>query len=239
MPHRWEGLPKAPKCCSGMGHIVRLVFGFLTLAVASLAEAQGNLDQGKTAAELYASDCATCHKSPQSVSSTKPFFGLEGFLSKHYTSSRESAAILAAYLKDEFEEGIPRPPADIPNVMQPLTSQPTTAQHTQSTARRGPPKATSPATNDPPVTPAPANNAAETVEPPATSGPAVTPAADNRAADTLAYPPANGQAATPAAGDSSADKSASPAANSAAHTVDPPAASRPSSGPIPLADIRL
>ena len=127
---------------SGRG--VRLRFGFLAFAFASSAGAQENLDQGKTGAQLYASACATCHKSPQSIPKTKWFFGLESFLREHYTSSRESAAILAAYLKgqeklsadsqrdrgarhisqakrseptpSEFEEDIPRPPADIADV---------------------------------------------------------------------------------------------------------------------------
>jgi hypothetical protein len=74
-------------------HGVRLAFGFLALAIAGSAEAQGDLDQGKTAAQLYASACATCHKSPQSVSKTKWFFGLESFLRDHFTSSSESAAL--------------------------------------------------------------------------------------------------------------------------------------------------
>lgn len=123
---------------------VVLAIGFLALCVASLARAQGDLDQGKSAAQLYASACAACHKSPRSVSHTTWFFGLESFLSQHYTSNRESAAILAAYLKaqdrppvesrrgsavkrvsqarpsepapNESEENIPRPPADIPDV---------------------------------------------------------------------------------------------------------------------------
>ena len=82
---------------SGRG--ARLAIGSLTLCVASAAAAQGNLDHGKTAAQLYASACATCHQSPQSVSNTKRLLGLESFLSEHYTSSRESAAILAAYLR--------------------------------------------------------------------------------------------------------------------------------------------
>jgi hypothetical protein len=124
-----------------MFNCVRLVFGFLALAVAGSAKAQGDLDQGKTAAQLYASACATCHKSPQNLSKTKWSFGLESFLREHYTSSSESAAILAVYLKgqeklsaepqrgraashltqvpsltvNEFGEEIPRPPADIPN----------------------------------------------------------------------------------------------------------------------------
>ena len=127
-----------------LGRGVRLAVGSLALCIASAAGAQGNLDQGKTAAQLYASACATCHKSPQSVSNTKRFLGLESFLGEHYTSSRESAAILAAYLKglekpsaesqrgrgaakrtsqatpsepmlSESEEDIPRPPADVPD----------------------------------------------------------------------------------------------------------------------------
>jgi mono/diheme cytochrome c family protein len=129
---------------SGRG--VRLGFSSLALALAlaSAAGAQGNLDQGKTGAQLFASGCASCHKSAQSVSNTKWFFGLESFLRQHYTSSSESAAMLAAYLKGQekaaaqsqhnrgarrmtevapsppapgkIEEDIPRPPADIPDV---------------------------------------------------------------------------------------------------------------------------
>jgi len=40
-----------------VGRGIRLGFGVLALAGANSAEAQGNLDQGKTAAQLYASAC--------------------------------------------------------------------------------------------------------------------------------------------------------------------------------------
>jgi|SRR5215471_10196597 len=125
-----------------LGHSVRLTISSLALCVASSAGAQGNLDQSKTAAQLYASNCATCHESLASVRNTKSFFELERFLSQHYTSNRESAANLAAYLKgpeklsvesqrrrgamsevrspeptpSASEEDTPRPPADIPEV---------------------------------------------------------------------------------------------------------------------------
>jgi hypothetical protein len=127
-----------------LARTVQLAIGSLVLCAAGPAAAQGDLDQGKTAAQLYASDCANCHKSPQSISTTRWFFGLESFLTEHYTSSRQSAAILAAYLKEQdrqsadaqrartakrvsqarpaeppsrnAEEDIPRPPADIPDV---------------------------------------------------------------------------------------------------------------------------
>jgi hypothetical protein len=76
-----------------------LAVALLALADAG-AVAQENLDQGKTGAQLYASDCAICHKSPQklALSSAGGIFGLGGFLREHYTASRESAAAITAYL---------------------------------------------------------------------------------------------------------------------------------------------
>ena len=125
-----------------LSHGVRLTISCLALCVASSAGAQGNLDQGKTATQLYASNCATCHESLASIRNTKSFFELKSFLSQHYTSNSEAAANLAAYLKGQdrvsvesqrrrgamsevrppepapsaSEEDIIRPPADIPEV---------------------------------------------------------------------------------------------------------------------------
>lgn len=63
------------------------------------ALAQENLDAGKSGAQLYASNCAICHKSAQALNkSAGGLFGLESFLREHYTSSRESAAAITAYL---------------------------------------------------------------------------------------------------------------------------------------------
>ena len=121
---------------------VWLTLGSLALFLTS-SGAQVDLDRGKTPAQLYASGCATCHKSPQSVAKTNSIFGLESFLSEHYTTSRESAALLTAYLKglEKPSDGVrgraaarsgrtnlsepapnvfnmdqpPRPPKDIPN----------------------------------------------------------------------------------------------------------------------------
>ena len=93
-----------PIGASLFGGLLSLFHGFwLTLGSLALfltsSGAQEDLDRGKTPAQLYASGCATCHKSPQSVAKTNSIFGLESFLSEHYTTSRESAALLAAYLK--------------------------------------------------------------------------------------------------------------------------------------------
>ena len=73
-----------------------LAIGSLALCVASSAGAQENLEQGKTGAQLYASVCADCHKSPQSLK--PPGIFLESFLREHYTADRVSAAAIATYL---------------------------------------------------------------------------------------------------------------------------------------------
>ena len=79
-------------------HGIRLAIGSLALCFASSAGAQGSLEQGKTAAQLYAANCASCHKSPQSVTKATGIFGLESFLRGHYTPSSQSAATITAYL---------------------------------------------------------------------------------------------------------------------------------------------
>jgi len=83
------------------GFVRRLIglCGFLLILGGPL-QAQENLDSGKTPAQLFASDCAVCHKSPQGLAAKGGGLGgLEGFLREHYTASRESAAIIAKYLQ--------------------------------------------------------------------------------------------------------------------------------------------
>jgi hypothetical protein len=76
-----------------------VVIIFVTVRITGSAGAQENLERAKTAAQLYATNCASCHKSPQSVTTTtKIFGGLESFLREHYTPSSQSAATIAAYL---------------------------------------------------------------------------------------------------------------------------------------------
>ena len=69
------------------------------LCSAGVAIAQENLDQGKSAAQLFASNCSACHKSPQGLAKAGGILGLDSFLREHYTASKESAGALAAYLK--------------------------------------------------------------------------------------------------------------------------------------------
>ena len=106
---------------------ISLLVGFLALCIASWTSAQENLEKGKTAAQLYANDCAICHKSPQSVPKTTGIFGLENFLREHYTASAEAAATIAAYL-----QGLERRRGDVAK----RTSQSKTSE--QAPKSRGP-----------------------------------------------------------------------------------------------------
>jgi hypothetical protein len=57
-----------------------------------------NLDEGKTGPQLFALDCAACHRSPQGLAKNYSGWSLTSFLRQHYTSSAGSANVLAAYL---------------------------------------------------------------------------------------------------------------------------------------------
>jgi hypothetical protein len=78
---------------------IRTAIGMVALCIAVPAGAQENLDLGKSPAQLFAANCAICHKSPQGLAKAGGMFGLDGFLREHYTASKESAAALAGYLK--------------------------------------------------------------------------------------------------------------------------------------------
>ena len=81
----------------GVNRGIGLATALLALALAVPVGAQENLDLGKTGAQLFAANCALCHKSPRPEQVRRP--GLSGFLREHYTSSRESATVIATYLE--------------------------------------------------------------------------------------------------------------------------------------------
>ncbi len=81
--------------CSGV--LAPAIVLFAALAP-PMAHAQVNIDQDKTPAHIFASDCAVCHKSIRGLANGRGSSALTGFLAEHYTSSREEAAALAAYV---------------------------------------------------------------------------------------------------------------------------------------------
>ncbi len=89
-----------------LGRRISLGAAVLALFIAGQAAAQEDLDSGKTPAQLYASNCAICHKTPHGLSKAGGPFGLQGFLREHYTASRQAAAAIAAYV-DAVDRGAP------------------------------------------------------------------------------------------------------------------------------------
>jgi hypothetical protein len=62
------------------------------------AQAQENLDAGKSPSQIFAGTCTACHKSPRGLLKTVAPGALQGFLRQHYTTSPEMAGVLASYL---------------------------------------------------------------------------------------------------------------------------------------------
>jgi hypothetical protein len=62
-------------------------------AAAGSAQAQSNLDAGKSPAQIFSDTCNACHRSPRELKQSNP-----GFLREHYTTGAREAAAMAAYL---------------------------------------------------------------------------------------------------------------------------------------------
>ena len=107
------------------------------------ARAQVNIDAGKTAAEIYASDCATCHKTPRGLAAGKNSLTLTIFLREHYTASGDQAKALAAYvLGAGGAEPAPKPKPEIEHAraQEPKPGEPKTAEPKVGEAKPGQPK---------------------------------------------------------------------------------------------------
>src|SRR5215471_16828256 len=57
-----------------------------------------DFDSGKSAPQLFASDCSSCHRTPHGLAKRMNSWSLDSFLREHYTASRASADTLSAYL---------------------------------------------------------------------------------------------------------------------------------------------
>ena len=80
---------------------IRRVAAVVVVLWMAPAAAQENLYANKSAAQIFATDCAMCHKQPAALAKAGGPLGLgmESFLRSHYTASRESAAFLAKYIQ--------------------------------------------------------------------------------------------------------------------------------------------
>src|ERR1700676_3205095 len=76
----------------------RLALGTVLVLIGGAVQAQ-NLDQGKSAAKLFADGCSSCHRSPRGLAKGRFKLTLYLFLKDHYASSADSASALASYLE--------------------------------------------------------------------------------------------------------------------------------------------
>jgi mono/diheme cytochrome c family protein len=89
-----------------MPAIVCVLALFALWLTAPDARAQENLDRNLTGPKLFATSCATCHKSARGLAKGRVSFLLTYYLRQHYTSSTGSAQVLSAYL-----QSVDTPPA--------------------------------------------------------------------------------------------------------------------------------
>lgn len=75
-----------------------MLIGLMTTAGAGPGRAQDNLDEGKSAKELFRTNCAICHRSVRGLGRSMGSWTLSGFLTEHYTTGRSAANTLANYL---------------------------------------------------------------------------------------------------------------------------------------------
>jgi hypothetical protein len=182
-----SALPVAQGVRFVRGRFFALAVSIATAVAAVPAQALAqNLDEGKTPQQLFAADCAACHKSPQSVGRNASV----GFLRQHYTSSARSASLLAGYLAsagaapnadrqktkgEDRETRARRKKGDQAAVTR--TGEPTATPPTHQPGRKDSRKSRRPLE---PVGSAPAATPAPSA---ATSLPAAEPATANRAAE--------------------------------------------------------
>jgi len=69
------------------------LFGAALVGTVAPAQAQSNLDAGKSPAQIFSDTCNACHRSPREIKPTSP-----GFLREHYSTGPREAAAMAAYL---------------------------------------------------------------------------------------------------------------------------------------------
>jgi mono/diheme cytochrome c family protein len=70
------------------------IAGVLGILVASSALPQGNIDAGKSPAQLFADTCSNCHRRPSELKRGAS----ASFLRQHYTPGAQEAAAMAGYL---------------------------------------------------------------------------------------------------------------------------------------------
>ncbi len=149
-----------------------------------------DLTRGKTPTQLFASDCADCHRNPRGLAKSDAR-SLAGFLRVHYTASKESAAAIAEYLVS-LGAGSPQraSPRPAPSAAKPpVPREPSKEPPSQTAAPAAKPsEASAPRPPEPASEPKPASAAAPPETPAAVSAPPPAPAPAAPASPPAASP---------------------------------------------------
>jgi hypothetical protein len=73
-----------------------------------------DLNEGKSAAELFQAGCSVCHQSPAGLAKGRREGELTSFLRQHYTSGVQHAAALANFLASRGGPAVAAPPRQAP-----------------------------------------------------------------------------------------------------------------------------
>jgi hypothetical protein len=95
------------------------------------AVAQGNIDAGKSPAQIFTDTCGACHRSPRELRRASA-----GFLRSHYTTSADEAGAMANYLAGVGSSD----PRSAAQPKQPPRQQPAETPATPATAAKQPPR---------------------------------------------------------------------------------------------------
>jgi cytochrome c551/c552 len=111
-----------------MPRLVSWTMGCLAAALQmTAADAQGNIDAGKTPAQIFGDTCSACHRSARDLRRASA-----SFLRAHYTTGSDEAAAMASYLSGLGGGSEPRPAQATPS--QPKQRPPT------EVAKQSPPR---------------------------------------------------------------------------------------------------
>jgi mono/diheme cytochrome c family protein len=77
----------------GLRRVMPLVAGLAVILMASPSGSQGNIDAGKTPAQIFSDTCSACHRRPQELKSSSA-----SFLRRHYMTGTAEASAMATYL---------------------------------------------------------------------------------------------------------------------------------------------
>lgn len=87
--------------------------GLLVMLIAVPGGTQGNIDAGKTPAQIFSDTCSACHRRPSEVRRASA-----GFLRQHYTTGAAEASAMATYLASVAPEPKSDPKKDRAKIQQ-------------------------------------------------------------------------------------------------------------------------